>query len=446
MTEEQRLAKNSRIREQGRQTREKRKNQICRVYRVKIDISHLNEQQKTHIKMLFVEAKWFYNDALTFMNDHDINDYDMTVQNVQGLDKDRQPVIHELQYLGSQMKQSVIQGMKHSLKSLSALKKHNHTVGSLRYKSDYVSINLQQHRVTYRFYDEEHIGLQGFKERIRIRGAKQFWNIPNIEFANAKLLNLPDGYYLAVTTFQNKGGEKRKYKPEIGIDMGIKTTVTTSEGRKIKVLVEESERIKKSQRLIARRKKGSSNRYKAVKLLRKAYQKLSSRKKDMANKIVHELLEHEHVYMQDENLNGWHKGLFGRTVQHSVLGLVKSKLMKNERVIVLSKSQPTTKYCPNCGKLKKDITLSDRVYECECGYSEDRDIHAARNMILLAKKNTCGTQEINAFGENVRRYELQNSCRSLVELGSPRFYKSGVVHTHKSEIPLLTKSGNLLRV
>ncbi|MBR1439571.1 MAG: transposase, partial [Synergistaceae bacterium] len=136
-------------------------------------------------------------------------------------------------------------------------------------------------------------------------------NIPNIEFANAKLLNLPDGYYLAVTTFQNKGGEKKKYKSEIGIDMGIKTTVTTSDGRKYKVLVEESERIKKCQRLIARRKKGSNNRYKAMKLLRRAYQ----------------------------------------------------------------------------------------------------------------KKNTCGTQKINAFGENVRRHESQDLCCSLDELGSPRFYK-----------------------
>ncbi|MBR1657198.1 MAG: transposase [Synergistaceae bacterium] len=375
--------------------------------------------------MLFVEAKWLYNDVLTFMNDHDINDYDTSIRTVHGLDKDKQPVTHELEYLSSQMRQSVIQGMKHSLKSLSALKKHNHTVGSLRYKSDYVSINLQQYQVTYRFYGMNYIGLQGFKGRIKIKGANQFWNIPNIEFANAKLLNLPDGYYLAVTTFQNKGGEKKKYKPEIGIDMGIKTTVTTSEGQKIKVLVEENERIKKCQRLIARRKKGSNNRYKAVKLLRRAYQKLSSHKKDTANKIVHELLEHEKVYMQDENLKGWHKGLFGRTVQHSVLGLVKSKLMKHERVIVLSKSQPTTKYCPNCGKLKKNITLADRVYECECGYSEDRDIHAARNMILLPKINTCGTQGINAFGEDVRRHESQDLYCSLVELGSPRFYKRG---------------------
>ena len=190
--------------------------------------------------------------------------------------------------------------------------------------------------------------------------------------------------------------------------MGIKTTITISDRRKFKVLIGESERLKKCQRSIARRERGSSNRYRARKLMRKSYQKLGNNKRDAANKITHELLEHSIVYMQDENLKGWHKGLFARTVQHSVLGLVKKKLMNSERVIVLPPSMPTTKYCLKCGSLKKDIKLSDRVYECECGYHEDLDIHAARNMILLsnraiAERSTCGTQESNAFGEDVLR-------------------------------------------
>ena len=410
MTEEQRLEKNNQIREKCKQTREKRKSQVCRVYRVKIDISHLNETQKEQLKMLFVEAKWLYNDK-----------YDTKIVTVHGLDKDKNPVLRS----------SVISGIKSSLKILSSLKKNNHKVGGLRYKSDYVSINLQQHKITYRFNDGKHIGLQGFSKSLKIRGAKQFWNIPDLEFANAKLLNLPDGYYIAITTYQDKGGEKKKYKPEIGIDMGIKTTITTSDGRKFKVLIEESERLKKCQRLIARRKKGSSNRYRARKLMRKSYQKSGNKKRDAANKITHELLEHAIAYMQDENLKGWHKGLFGKTVQHSVLGLVKTKLMNSERVIVLPQSMPTTKYCPECGNLKKDIKLSDRVYECPCGYHEDRDIHAARNMILLSQRTTCGTQgTLNpAFGEDVLRPSArrrQKCCNAdLVELGSPSFYKRG---------------------
>ena len=46
---------------------------------------------------------------------------------------------------------------------------------------------------------------------------------------------------------------------------------------------------------------------------------------------------------------------------------------------------PSTKLCFNCGKTR-DIDLSDRIYTCECGYQEDRDINAAKNILLEAKK------------------------------------------------------------
>ncbi|MBQ6115592.1 MAG: hypothetical protein IJL11_09485, partial [Synergistaceae bacterium] len=68
--------------------------------------------------MLFVEAKWLYNDALTFMNDHDISEHDTKIVTVHGLNKDKNPITHDLQYISSQMKQSVISGIKSSLKAL----------------------------------------------------------------------------------------------------------------------------------------------------------------------------------------------------------------------------------------------------------------------------------------------------------------------------------------
>ena len=89
--------------------------------------------------------------------------------------------------------------------------------------------------------------------------------------------------------------------------------------------------------------------------------------------------------MQDENIAGWHRGHFGKQVQHSCLGTVKSKLMALPNVVILDQFIPTTKLCPKCYSVKNDMTLADRVYECSCGYHEDRDVHAARNMIEIAK-------------------------------------------------------------
>ena len=70
----------------------------------------------------------------------------------------------------------------------------------------------------------------------------------------------------------------------------------------------ESERLKKLQRELFRRVKGSNNRYKTIKLIQREYQKLSNKKKDKANKIVHKLKAYDCIAMQDEQISNWHKG------------------------------------------------------------------------------------------------------------------------------------------
>ena len=68
------------------------------------------------------------------------------------------------------------------------------------------------------------------------------------------------------------------------------------------------------------------------------------------------------------------------------MGMVKHKLLMSNQVHVLDRYAPTTKYCPICGNIKSDISLSDRVYHCDnCGYESDRDIHSANNMIIMFK-------------------------------------------------------------
>ena len=75
-----------------------------------------------------------------------------------------------------------------------------------------------------------------------VRGVEQ---IPtNSEFANANLLKRADGYFLKVTTYQEKK-ERENNGKEIGLDLGIKTSITTSEGEKIDISIEESDRLKK---------------------------------------------------------------------------------------------------------------------------------------------------------------------------------------------------------
>ena len=59
--------------------------------------------------------------------------------------------------------------------------------------------------------------------------------------------------------------------------------------------------------------------------------------------------------------------------------------MALSNVAILDRFIPTTKLCPKCHSIKNDLTLAERTYACSCGYSEDRDVHAAKNMISIAK-------------------------------------------------------------
>ena len=371
-----------------RETCLRRMSQTCKVFVCKIDESRLSVRQAEQLKMLFVEAKWIYNDILNYSENNDILTYNTKVKSVDVLNKDKEKETRELKYIGSQMKQSVFANILSSIKMLSTKKKQGNKVGKLKYISEYKSLNLKQYGNTYKIYGNKRIKIQGVSGKLVVNGLEQFINILDIEIANAKILNKPDGYYIAITTYQytDKLPIKQYIGEEIGIDLGIKDTITLSTGEKFKASIGETERLKRLQRKLARQQKGSNNRYKTKRLIRKEYQKITNRKNDIANKIVNHILSYEHIYMQDENISGWQKGLFGKQVQYSILGRVKAKLINNPRVEVLDKFVPTTKYCPICGNIKNDISLSDRVYHCNiCGYTNDRDIHSANNMIIMTK-------------------------------------------------------------
>lgn len=119
----------------------------------------------------------------------------------------------------------------------------------------------------------------------------------------------PDGYYLKVTCYINKNNipKTKTNGKEIGLDFGIKTNITTSEGEKLDVSVEESERLKMLQRKLQQQQKGSNRRYKTIKRIRRQYQKLTNRKTDKANKIIHKFKQYDTIVIQDEQISSWHQ-------------------------------------------------------------------------------------------------------------------------------------------
>ena len=377
--------KNKQISDTIRTTYEKRKNQICKTFKFKVDLSSLSNKQKEQLKMQFVEAKWIYNYILS---QEDIFSFDYkNLSTITHKDKYGNDITVTLSYIGSSLKQSLIKQIESQIKGLSVLKKKGHTVGKLKFKSEINSIDLKQYDNTHSIRGKK-IKIQGIKKPIRVNGLNQLSKYNNLEYANGKLLYDGNDYFISLTCFIDKENNiSHTYKNDvIGIDMGISSTITLSDGKKYNISIDESERLKKLQAKLDRQKKGSNNRYKTISKIRKEYNHMTNKKNDISNKIVSSILkENKVVVMQDEQIDSWKEGEFACSkIQHSVLGRIKSKLFQSDRVIILDKWFPTTKYCSNCGHKYDDIKLNERIFICPvCKKKEDRDIHASKNMIYF---------------------------------------------------------------
>ena len=386
MNDDLRLAKNKKISNSKKETLLKRESQVCHTFKVKIQESSLTKTQKEQLKMVFVEAKWLANDILNWSEnpDHKIWEYDTKQKSVIKKDKDFKDVKVDLKFIPASVKQCVQAEMISNIRTLSTLKKNGNKVGRLKFRKEVTSVTLKQYGVTHKILSKKRVQLQGIKGKLIVNGLKQFYDDPNYEITSAKLLNTPRGYYVSFACYIDKDKCKKETNGKtIGIDFGCSTAFTTSEGKKISVTVQESERLKKLQRKFARQVKGSRRRHKTLGLIKAEYQKMTNKKTDLSNKIVHGFSQYSTVVIQDEQLRNWQKGGHGKAVQHSVLGRVKAKLLLNPNIVVISKTAPTTKLCRTCGAYHDEMRVWDRQFVCACGVSEDRDIHAAKNLVWM---------------------------------------------------------------
>lgn len=409
-----RAAKNKKIAASAKKTRERRKRQTPRVIDLKIVTNKLSSTQRESLERLFVEAKWVYNDII---GSEDAFTYQapkktVAVHTPKGIEQ------RELKILSAQMKQSIVAGVRSSIKILASLKKKGKKVGKLKFKSKYTSIDLKQAGTTYKIRGSK-AKIQNIPGWVRIRGVPQ---LEGAELANAKLARRPDGLHLLVTTykFTHEIPSQIKHEGVVGVDFGVKTSFTLSTGEKFDIAVGETEHLKRLQRKLARQHKGSNNYMKTQDKISREYQHITNRRDDIANKLSHEILGYEHVFMQDENIAGWksRRGFArgGGKIQHSVLGRVKSRLSSHPRVTVLGRHVATTATCI-CGAVTKH-TPDKRTFVCAaCGYSDDRDVHAAKNMIRLSGVDNL---VVGAGCAELTPVELETSACDVIgkELGS----------------------------
>ena len=379
--------KNLKIKETSKATRERRSNMGCRVVSIKVQENRLSRAKFEKLVRCFLEGKWLYNavvatETLTLENTK-------TVQVKVGNTFETR----EIKSLSAQMKQSVIDSVKTNVGNLLKAKKVGLKVGRLQFKKECNEINLKQFGQTYAIRGKNKIRVEKIGVLV-VNGLEQI-NLDEVEFANAKLIQKPSGFYINITVYSKKQPQPTTEKEVLGLDMGIKDQLTFSNGVKVNFYLEESEQLKGLMRKLSRQHKGSNQYKQTLNRIKRIYEHSNNKKNDVVNKLNSVLKANYIICFQDELLSQWKrkkskcKFSFGRKVQYGILGRVKDKLKKNTSNHMLESSVPTTQTCPECGCLTKH-SLDKRIYHCEhCGFeNQDRDVHSANMMVLLSGYGT----------------------------------------------------------
>jgi len=214
----------------------------------------------------------------------------------------------------------------------------------------------------------------------------------------------------------------------IGIDVGISSLFTTSNGEKIenpKWYRTGQAKLRIIQQSISRKKKGSNRHQKAVFLLQKQHEKIKNRRKDFLNKLAHTLITTNDIIiiedLQIQNMVRSRK--LSKSIMDAGWGYLRQRLevkaVEAGRQVVVVDSAYTSKSCSNCGTIFKDLKLSDRWIHCDCGLSLDRDHNAALNILRRGRLLQESARIIKTDSENPLGFNLGGaSHRDIIILSS----------------------------
>lgn len=178
----------------------------------------------------------------------------------------------------------------------------------------------------------------------------------------------------------------------VGYDFGIKHFLNADDGSVIESPLwyqASLKELRSAHRAVSRCQKGSNHRKKAIRQLNRVYEKISNRRRDWFFKLARQIVvENAVICLEDLNMDGM-KRHWGRKVSDlafaefvSILEYEASRC--GSTVVKIDRWLPSSKTCHVCCFVKKDLTLSDREWDCpQCGVHHDRDVNAAINIKTL---------------------------------------------------------------
>ncbi|WP_071190469.1 RNA-guided endonuclease TnpB family protein [Trichormus sp. NMC-1] len=275
---------------------------------------------------------------------------------------------------------------------------------SVEYKTS--GWQLAQDRKSITFTDKKGIG------KLKLKGTRDlhFYQINQIK--RVRLVKRADGVYIQFCINVDRSENIQSSGNSIGLDVGLKDFYTDSDGNTLsnpRFLRKGKKVLKRSQKRVSRKVKGSKNRGKARHILGKRHLKISRQRKDHAVKLArcvvqsNDLIAYEdlrvknmvrnHCLAKSINDASWYQfrvwlEYFGKVFQ---------------KVTVAVNPQYTSQECSSCGEIVKK-TLSTRTHTCRCGCVMDRDENAARNILsrglsTVGHTGTFALDASNALGD-----------------------------------------------
>ena len=212
----------------------------------------------------------------------------------------------------------------------------------------------------------------------------------------------PSGKYFASLLYEGYSCENQAAEPYystakiLGIDYAMQGMAVFSE----KIETEEAgffrkneKRLAREQRKLSRCVRGSHNYELQKKKVARCHEKIRNQRRDYLHKLSRKIADnYDAVAVEDIDMKAMGQHLhFGKSVQDNGYGMFREMLdyklaWKGKKMVKVDRFFPSSKKCCKCGRIKKELKLSERVYRCACGNEMDRDRNAAINIREEARR------------------------------------------------------------
>ena len=238
---------------------------------------------------------------------------------------------------------------------------------------------------------------------------KEFGYIPvNSIVKSGTVSQKADRYYVSILVEETDIKISNPNNAGVGIDLGIKEFAVCSDGIKFKN-INKTSTVKKVEKKLKREQRKLSRKYESLKIrnknikegratrqniqkqvvkVQRLHQRLANIRTDYINKIVSSIIKQKPSYITIEDLNV--KGMMKNKHLSKAIASQKFFEFKTKLTVkckenhielrIVDRFYPSSKTCSQCGKVKKDLKLSDRIYKCDCGFTIDRDLNASINL------------------------------------------------------------------